>query len=153
MKKILFLLLFSFFLSCSKKENFIYYTYNNVTITRLDKGNEMILYFGKQTSLKDLPKSYLKAKYNGFDGLISCYLIFNDSANVEVVTVEGIFDTIKTGNKLRLVKFNNNLDFIKWNDKIKNNYKNIIELSDVVKNEIRRNEKNNSKVKTSYPKE
>ncbi len=142
-----------FFASCATEQKFIYYTYKNITISRLDNGNEIFLYFGKQKDINSLPKSYVKARYSGFDGLMSCYLIFRENGSVDIINIEGHFDTIKTGEKMRLMKFNSNIDFIKWNDKIKDSYNNIIELSDVLKNEIKRNKKNNSKVEASYPKE
>lgn len=148
------ILIFTFNLiltSCKQKERFIHYSYENATITRLDKENNSYLFYGKYENIDSLPKKYIKATYNGFDGLMSCYLLFEKNDKVEIVAVEGDFDTINSGDKMKLISFNENIDFIKWHEKMKANYNNTIELSDIVNLEIKRNKKNNSKVKAVYP--
>lgn len=134
-----------------KNENIIYYNYNNITITRVDNGNEIRFYYGKFKNLNSLPKSYIKSTYNGFDGLMSCFLIFKNNKSVEFIKMDGSFEKINTNENLKIIEFNNNIDFIKWNDKIQNKYKNVIELSNVLKIEIKRNKKNKSEVISIYP--
>lgn len=59
---------------------------------------------------------------------------------------------LKEDDNLKIVEFNNNIDFIKWNKKIEGKYKNVIELSNVLEIEIKRNKKNKTEVNWVYPK-
>ena len=146
----LYIALFAFFaLSCTKSNNYIYYSYGNTTITRIDEGTNIYFYYGRYEDV--LPRSYIRASYHGFDGLMSCYLIFNDNGIAEIVDMEGSFEIINSEKKIKLIKFNNNMDFIRWEKKIKLNHNNVIELSNVLKIEIARNELNKSKILTEYP--
>ena len=72
MKKFISVILLCVLFSCSEKEKLIYYTYNDTTITRLDKGNEIFLYYGRFENKNSLPQSYIKATYSGFDGGMNC---------------------------------------------------------------------------------
>lgn len=73
MKKVISIVLLCVFFSCTVNAKFIYYTYENTTITRIDKGNEIYFYYGKFESINSLPKSYIKSTYNGFDGIMDAF--------------------------------------------------------------------------------
>lgn len=148
---LIFLLLISI-LSCSTSENYIYYNYGGTTLTRIDEGNEIFLYYGKFDSRDSLPDAYLKATYHGFDGGVNCLLIFKDNGNVEIVRISGSLDITNMGEKLRLIDFKSNRDFINWHDKKRGNYKNIIQLDNALKYEKKWNIKNHTNVKAQYPK-
>lgn len=151
MRKYFGLILILFFVSCSEKESFIYYSYNNITVTRVDKGNVIRFYYGKFDNTLSLPDSYIKSTYSGFDGLMSCYMIFQEDKKVEFVITEGSFEEINTDDNLKIIEFNSNTDFRKWTEKMEGKYKNVMELSDVWRSEIERNKKNNSEVVSIYP--
>jgi len=142
-----------FFVSCSKKQNFIYYNYKGTIISRLDKGNHIFFYYGKVEDVNYLPKSYIEATYNGFDGLMGGFLIFKEDRKVEMIRLYGLFSKIGNNNALTLNHSIKNNDFMDWKDKIHHNYNNVIELSDVIKTEQLINKNNNSQVKVIYPNE
>jgi hypothetical protein len=148
-KKYIIIILFFLTLSCSERENIIYYTYNNTTVTRIDKGNEIYFYYGRLENIKLLPKPYIRATYSGFDDYIDAYLIFDKNKNVKIIRLNGLFDEINIeDNILKLEKFEHNIDLINWTENI--NYKNVCRLSNTVEIEIKRNKKNNSEVNAYY---
>lgn len=138
--------------SCSKTNNYIYYTYNNTTITRIDDGTDIYLYPGRLRTDDSLPNTYVKARYQGFDGYMECLAIFKDNGNVEIIREGAIFDTINTGMKIRMIEFSNITNSINWYEKKKGNYNNIIKLSSALNFEIKQNKINHSNVKAEYPK-
>lgn len=141
-----------FFLgACSSEENYIYYSYNKTTITRVDKGNNIFFYYGKYKKEEPLPKSYVEETYSGFDGGMDAFLIIKDDGKAEIVPVGGLFKIINKKDNLFLNEFKSNIDYINWEKSIKGNYLNVCRLSNVLKVEIRINRQNNSKVKVVYP--
>jgi len=152
MKKILILAVSLFFVSCSTKQKFIYYTYNNVTVSRLDKENHIFFYYGKIKNINNLPKSYIEATYSGFDGLVWGYLIFKENKNIEIKVLEGDFNKIGGNSNIEIIN-EDNPDYINWYNKEKRNYDNVLEFRDVIKAETKVNKINNSQVKVIYPKE
>jgi len=150
MKKILILAVGLFFVSCSTKQKFIYYTYNNITVSRLDKENHIFFYYGKIKNLNNLPKSYIEATYSGFDGLVWGYLIFKENKNIEIKVLEGDFYKIGENSNIEIIN-EDNPDYINWHNKEKRNYDNVLEFRDVIKSETKVNKINNSQVKVIYP--
>lgn len=153
MRKVLIISVICFFVSCSSKQNFIYYKYKNTTISRLDKDNHIFFYYGKVEDINNLPKSYIEATYSGFDGGMGSFLIFKEDKKVEIIRMYGLFSRIGKNNPLTLNDTIKNIEFIEWKDKIDRNYNNVIELSDILKTEQIINKKNISQVKAIYPKE
>jgi len=150
MKKFLIVVLFLTLISCEDKERFIHYTYNGVTITRVDKGNKIWLYYGDFDDVKLLPKQCITITYSGFDGLVEGYLVFNENKTVKVIRIDGRFNTIITSDSLKMEEFDRNIEFIRWDDKIKGNFQNVYFLSDLRKREVKINYENNSAVKAIY---
>lgn len=151
MKKVLIAILAIFIISCSQKGYFIYYSYNNVTITRLDKDNNIFFYYGKFDKIDSLPKSYIKATYSGFDGGIGGFLIFKENKSIEIIRVYDSFSKIGEDKHLILNDTIENIDFIDWNNSINGNYNNVYQISNILKKEVEWNKENNSKVKAIYP--
>lgn len=145
MKKIVLLFCCFILISCEAKEEFIYYSYKKVTITRLNKENEIYFYYGEYKETDKLPNTYIKA--SSFDGCIQGFLIFRESGQVEVVKTVGKFEEINNDrNEFKLVVFDHNVNYIKWEEKIRGKYKNIVRFDDLQKLEIERNIENNSEV-------
>ena len=117
MRKVLIILtLVCFFVSCSTKQNFIYYKYKNTTISRLDKENHIFFYYGKVDDIDNLPKSYIEATYTGFDGLIWGYLMFKENNEIDVKVFEGYFHASNENCSIKIVK-DDDSNYINWNKK------------------------------------
>lgn len=82
MKKIIYFTIAFTLWGCTLINNqkdsvYIYYKYNDICITRIDKENEHYFYFGEFSKNSELPKSYFIGRYiGGFDASFSGYLIF-----------------------------------------------------------------------------
>lgn len=149
MKKIVLLLCYFILISCEAKEEFIYYSYKKVTITRLNKENEIYFYYGEYKEIDKLPDTYIKV--SSFDGYMQGFLIFRESGQVEIIKTEGKFEEVNTDrNNFKLVVFDHNVSYINWQEKIVGNYKNIAEFLTYQNIEIERNRKNNSEVEVMY---
>jgi hypothetical protein len=133
------------FSSCSQ-ENRIFYEYNGVVITRINKDNQIYFYRGKQED-----SSFIKAEYSGLNSGMGAYLVFKPNGMVELVKVYDSFEKFGSDSSLVLKEYKENIEFIKWTDSIKGNYNNIIEVSDIINIEKERNLQNHSKVKVTYP--
>lgn len=151
MKKIITLLLPLLLLSCSKKKTFIYYNYNQITITRIDKGNEVFLYYGKYDDKDKLPYSYIKTTYTGFDGLSWGYIFFKEDKKIKIMPLEGNFDVINKNPNIEIIQ-NDDSNYINWHKKANRNYENVLEFRNIIKAEIKVNQINNSKISADYPK-
>jgi len=143
-----FLIIF-FFASCSTPD-YIYYTYDGTTVTRIDDEDGIYFYHGRFNNGDSLPNSYLKATYKGRDGYMEGYLVFKDDNNVDLIRTGGIWDTINAGKHLKLTRFKDNAASIKWNDEKEGNYNNVFQLSSAPESEIRWNKENKSNVNAEY---
>ena len=153
MKKIQAVFILSIFLwSCSNSP--VYYKYNGITITRLDKINgeaETHFFYGYCDGKgHPYPKSFIKVTYHGFDAFMDGYLMFLPNNKVELIEKDGAFqkvgnDTNLTLTAMDIVKFDN------WHDSIQNKYKNITYFTAYDStNEKTDNVKNHSDVKAEY---
>lgn len=150
-KKLLALLCILTLISCAKNEELIYYTYEDVTITRLNKENEIYLYYGNFKSEESLPNSFIKCY--SFDGFIRGFLVFKEFGNVELIQAAGAFEEINNHNsKFKINKSDSNFDYNKWYNEVVGNYKNIILFEDLQSLEIKANDENNSEVLSSWRK-
>jgi len=143
-------LLILLLVSCSGKvkEEFIYYTHNNITVTRLDRGNTICFYYGKFTDENKLPKSYIKATYHGFNSGVDAYLIIEKDKPVKILPMMGLFDTINGGKNLKLVDIRNNAHFEKWKERVG---KDKCRIHDVINGEIETNKKFPTDIIATYP--
>lgn len=144
MKKSVLILLLMFLISCTEKQEIVQYSYKDITITRLNIENTAHFYYGKFDKKEELPNEYIKV--SSFDDYIQGFLIFRESGLVEIVKTVGKFEKIGEEKNLKITIFEHNVDYINWNNKIKDNYNNITEILNIEKMEIRRNQENNSNV-------
>lgn len=150
MKKIITLFLSILLLSCSEKESFIYYKYEKVTITRVDKDDEVYLYYGNYESKDKLPENYVKASYAGFDGLNWGFIFFKED-KIQIMPLEGKFDIVNQTSNMEIIK-NDDIDYQNWHNNKKRDYENVLEFRNVIRAEKKVNLINNSKVISVYPK-
>lgn len=144
MKNSVLVLLLMFLISCTEKQEIIQYSYKDITITRLNIENTTHFYYGKFDKKEEFPNEYIKV--SSFDGYIQGFLIFRESGLVEIIKTEGKFEKIGEEKYLKVTIFDHNIDYINWNDKIKDNYNNIVEILNIEKIEIKRNQEHNSNV-------
>ena len=148
MKFILALFMLFLLVSCNNKKP-IYYKYNDIIVTRVDRGNKIYFYYGKFSN-GDYPAKYVEAEYSGFNSGMQAYLTFRKDGKVEIRRVMAGFQ--KIGNEPNLnIKNDDNVQFNPWLDSIRNNYNNTIEVSDILKIEQKRNLINHTKVTAKYP--
>jgi hypothetical protein len=153
MKQLIIIIFTLFFiLSCRNSEN-IKYEYKGVFVMRVDEGVTSYFYYGNLND--DSPKSYIKCRYNGLDGIMDGYLIFENSKKVRLLTKYGKFEKVGLDSNLYLINYYEYIDYNKWKDSIKGSYNNVIEITDGItdnfKTEKLLNTKNRSKVKATYP--
>ncbi|MCD8413256.1 hypothetical protein [Tenacibaculum finnmarkense] len=149
MKKI-FLLSIILFLSCSKEQKLIYYSYKDVTITRVDFENEIYFYYGKFEN-NNLPSQFVKATFSGFDGGMGAYLIFEENdKSTEIIPVYDSFIKKGVSDKFILNEGMDNIEFNEWREKINGKFNNIVQLSNIIDSEKKWNLENNSKVNVIY---
>lgn len=136
--------------SCQSAKT-IYYQYNGVTITRIDRGNEIFFYYGKLELSKDLENEpYIRAWYKGLNSGMGAYLIFKSDKSIEIRRIYDSFEEVGNNSHLRLTEYMENYKFIEWQDSIKGKFENVVYVSDIIENEKIKNVENNSKVKAIY---
>ncbi len=118
--KILFVCLSIAMLVACKSEHFIHYTYNGITITRVDENEcESYFYYGNFKEPKDLPKNCFYLYYPGRDGTFEDYLIFSGGKKVTLLYYGGAIpkqvglDTLfqmKDINSEQAIRFNDSLE-------------------------------------------
>lgn len=150
LKGIILTLSIFLFISCSRKDKLIYYSYNNISITRLDNGNEIRFYLGKFSNPKLLPQSYIRCTYKGFDGFVDGFIEFEESGVVSLIRYGGLFEEVNTNAKFKIKTFEHMSDFKTWSERIKDNYKNIYRISELPSAEIEENKKKHTDVKAVY---
>ncbi|MEK6482618.1 hypothetical protein WJR50_34140 [Catalinimonas sp. 4WD22] len=136
--------------SCSEKK-FIYYEFDGVTITRIDEEAESYFYYGRCDDIQHCPDKFIWAEYHGLDGVMGGYLVFQKNRQVKFIRMYDHFEEIGGNSPLYLFQFSENIRFINWQDSIKGNYNNIIRIADVLNLEKTLNNRNNSRVKATYP--
>ncbi len=169
MKKHLMIFIVISLIGC--KENIIYYEYENVTITRINKDNNIYFYYGKCNNPKSpCRKSYIKAKYSGFNSGMEGYLKINNTGISEIASVGGYFEKIDEEDnlKIKLTSRKNSPDhtnepeiaalygkhyIFRWIDSIAHGYyfDNVIYLSDGIPHEKKKNLELGTHVKAIYP--
>jgi len=168
---VIFLFICIFFISCN--EDIIYYEYEDVTITRINKDNRTYFYYGKCDNSK-LPcrKSYIRVEWKGFNSGISAYLKINKTEDSQISNSMGYFEEINNDDNLRIkilhkkhssdhinepeiAKLYGKHYVFSWVDSIAHGfyYDNVIYLSDIISHEKEKNLKLKTKVKAIYPKD
>ena len=137
------------FPGCSEKPVSTYYEHSDVIITRIDKGNEIFVYYGEVTKEMDFPMTFIKIEYSGLNSGMQAYLNFLPNKKVEMIGIMGIFEKMGNDNRINIKEIDN-IRFIAWKDSINGDYKNTMELSNIFKIEKERNKLNHSVVKAVY---
>ncbi len=146
-KAAIFTLLFMI-LSCSEQQ-YIYYTYKGVTITRINNPGESYFYYGYYTNSNKLPSSFIKASYSGRDGMMDGFLIFYKNKQVGL---EGDgFNKIGKDSLLFLKQFPDFISNSAWYDSVViHDWDSMVEVTNLIKPEKENNAKQHSKVKANY---
>ena len=158
MKLLLKLFIVFSLMACNNRKP-IYYEYNNIVVTRVDRGNKIYFYYGKY-SKGNYPSNYVKAEYHGFNSGMRAFLTFRNDGKVEIRRQMGSLS--KKGNDTNLIINgwflqngliidNDDNQFSKWWDTVRNDYNNTVEVLDVLGIEQKRNIENHSKVIAIYP--
>ena len=137
-------------IGCKNSSKFIHYEYHGITVTRVNDYPKDYFYYGNFDKSSELPDNYILSKFSGFDGMMSAFLIFKKNRTVEIIPVADDFSKIGDKSSIKLNNEMENVDFINWRDSTENSLDSIIELSDVIKLEINRNNAGHSKVKAKY---
>ncbi|MEM9675221.1 MAG: hypothetical protein AAF992_21700 [Bacteroidota bacterium] len=149
MKRVMLLIFFAG-ISCTQNR-IVHYEYDNVVITRVDKSAESFFYYGIcDDKSNPCPKSYIRAKYNGFDGSMGGYLIFHPNDKVEILRMFRFFEDTGHNSFLYLSEYDDNYALNRFTDSIRGDYRNRAWISDILSEEKEQNDKNNSKVMTVY---
>lgn len=128
----------------------ILYEFKGTFLTRIDNGTKSCFYFGKYENENNLPLSYVKSEFSGFNSGMDAYLIFKPN-NVEVYYSASNFINVGPIENIKVINnpisntFNYNFD-----DKVRGNYNNVCRVSDIIAREKDLNTENNSKVKVTY---
>lgn len=152
MKAFIIIITFFFFISCSERP--IFYEYEGVTITRIDKSNGIYFFYGKCPDIKsDCRKSYIKATYRGFNSGMQGYIVFNNDKTVKVISNAAYFEQIGENTNLYLSKKKeNSTESSNWIRKAYEiGYPNVRYISDSINEEKEKNERKISDVKATYP--
>jgi hypothetical protein len=133
-------------LSCNNNEKVIYYKYNDVIVSRVDKDGTSTFFYG---SIKNGKKGQpsIRVKYSGFDGSLDAFLRFNPDNTVEIINYGGgyFIESEERGRKMYMRKYENpELDSLL--KPYQDNYQNLVRLSDATDLEDRINRENKSKV-------
>jgi hypothetical protein len=137
------------FCSCDDKR-VILYEYKGVYVTRVDNNSESNFYYGNYKDDSNLPASYVKSTFSGFNSGMDAYLIFKPN-KVEVYYSMGSFTNIGNGENIKVTNnptsntFNYNFD-----DKVRGQYDNVCRVSDILTREKELNATNHSKVNVTY---
>ncbi len=151
MKTITFVITALLLWSCSSPP--IYYTYGDVTITRVEKGTTNYFYYGKHPEGK-YPDSFIQSTYSGFNSGMGVYITFLPNKKVrfdyEISLVEEI------GNDTNIYVNNNLSDRLPFYDDRTLPLNNTVFTTDILrseglKGEINYNKKWGSKVTATYP--
>lgn len=127
-----------------------YYSFDNVTVSRIDYIDKSIFIYGKTDKLRDKDK-YFEVSYNDFNGGAGLYLIFKtDIQQVEVIRCIGRFnfkhaDSCFVETYYSNDKLDNALNTLKNNNSV-----GIMYLSYIQKNEENAIINFKSRVKVSY---
>lgn len=149
---LLLTLILNFSVACVSKDSIIYYNYDGVTITRIDRDGETYFYYGGCNNQQvDCKKPIVKAKYSGLNSGLDGLLNFKPNGFVEVISLGGGYFTKEEGMNDKLLinhsenstKISNTLDSLKKSGSVIH-FNNNIEL------EKELNRKSKSKVNATY---
>lgn len=152
MKKYLYVLLsIILVLTSCQSDRIVYYQFNGVTLTRIDRGNEIFFYYGKWMPSRKLDnESCIKAWYSGFNSGMGAYVIFKIDKSIEIRRIYDSFEKVGSNPHLQLIDYIENYKFIEWRDSIRGKFNNVVYISDIIEKERDENIRNRSKVKVVY---
>lgn len=112
-------------LASCKKDRVTYYSYNGVTVTRIDKERESYFYYGYCDGEKiKCPSSYIFSKYHRGTDIMMGYIVFKSTDTVVIVNSENIHQ-VGNNDYFKLFEFDNIKQILRWQDSTEGNYNNI----------------------------
>ncbi|WP_431244786.1 hypothetical protein ACQ9BO_11315 [Flavobacterium sp. P21] len=137
-------------ISCSKQSK-IYYEYDGLVVTRFTDCSKDYILIGKHQNISDtLNSTFIKSSFSGFNSGMDAYMVFRSDRKIDIIGLGASFEKFGSNDSINLKDFENNIDFKKWEDNAKLNFKNIIRLSNVIKLEKKRNLGYKTEVQASY---
>lgn len=140
------------FIACTSENTIIYYDFDGVTITRIDRDGETCIYYGRcDNNQKNCSEPFVKAKYSGFNSGLDGLLHFKAGGIVEVISLGGGYFTEErsSNDKLLINNSKNSTETSKTLDSIRKS-SSVIHLSSNIVLEKELNRKSNSKVNATY---
>lgn len=135
----------------NKQSNKIVYSYDGVTITRLDRDRVSYFYYGDYSkSNLDTISPYLKASYERGTDVMSAFLVFEKNKKVRFIKMHDKFEELKKDSLFYMYEFSENIAFIHWEDSAKMKPDNIIRIDDATNVEKEFNKNFKSKVTAIY---
>ena len=123
------------------------YSYQGVSITRIDENREAYFYYGDFSRKKpDTTIPYVKASYPLGSDIMEAYLVFKANKKVTLVAMTSNFVQKKTDSLFSIFTFKENVDFVNWDDSVKKKFDNLIRISESPKLEDRLHKQFGSKV-------
>jgi hypothetical protein len=133
-------------------ENIIYYTYQDVTVTRIDKWDKVYFHYGRCNDQDTLcPPPEVVITWRDDFGLRG-FLLFHPDKRVQVLKGGGgLYKTTNEGSQLIFMKEYESPQFHEFMEPFRNGpYKNLIEFSEVIAVEREINNRMNSHVQAEY---
>lgn len=153
MKKLIFILFIFFLSSC--EGDIVFYEYNGVAVTRVDRGNKLYFYYGKKGTPSFDKKTYFRLTYKGLNGAAGAGLKFIGNGMIQIDRMYGYF-TIRGDTSKMCVPPPRNLLHPDWRDSTFENsfvYNNIVIVFNNLEAERDVNKIHHSKVNVTYTKE
>lgn len=132
----------------SKREKIIHYVYNGVQVTRVDLGNRSCFYYGYCNN-EDIPCFNESVTIDwSFDNYLFGFILFNNDSTVEIINGGGgeYINHKNSDTRLFVIKYKNfqmsNIESYSEGE----DYDNLLQLSNNIELEIKRNNEFGSRV-------
>jgi hypothetical protein len=138
------------FLTSCERDRLTVYSYNGVSLTRIDRDSETYFYYGDFRNETKLPNDYIKATYLGLNYVMQSYVIFNNDKTLTFVDMGDGVQKNGQSKFLNLAEYIENAKFIKWKKTFEYKFDSVLRIDDVLKIEKQINLENHSKVNAVY---
>ena len=103
------------------------YSYEGVSVTRVDENRESYFYYGDFTGKKpDTTVPHVKASYPLGSDIMEGYLVFKANKKVTLVAMTSNFVQKKPDSLFSIFTFKENVDLINWSDSMKKKFDHLI---------------------------
>jgi hypothetical protein len=122
----------AFFYSCNTGNTIkTVYSYQGVSITRIDENRESYFYYGDFIGKKpDTTVPHVKASFPLGSDIMEGYLVFKADKRVTLVAMTSNFIQKESDSLFSIFTFKENVDFINWDDSVKKKFDNLIRISE-----------------------